>query len=47
MEPDAVRTALVRIGFVDAAAQAIVEEQGIDSLDEIRLLSDDDARKSA
>ncbi|KAI2504041.1 hypothetical protein MHU86_10403 [Fragilaria crotonensis] len=42
MEPAAVRTALVRIGFVDAAAQAIVEEQGIDSLDEIRLLSDDE-----
>lgn len=40
MEPAAIRTALVRIGFLDAAAQAIVEEQGIDSLDEIRLLTD-------
>jgi hypothetical protein len=37
MEPAAIRTALVRIGFVDAVAQAIVEEQGIDSLEEIWL----------
>ena len=43
MEPAAVRTALVRIGFLDAAAQAITDEQGIeDSLEEIRLLSDDE-----
>ena len=33
MEPAAVRTTLVRIGYVDAAAQAPTEEQGIDSLD--------------
>ena len=42
MEPAAVRTALIRIGFVEAAAQALTEEQGMDSLDEIRLLSDED-----
>ena len=42
MEPAAIRTALARIGFVDAAAQALTEEQGIDSLDEIKILSDDD-----
>jgi hypothetical protein len=42
MERAAVRTALVRIGFLEAAALAIVEEQGIDSLEEIRLLSDDE-----
>ncbi|KAI2502384.1 hypothetical protein MHU86_12041 [Fragilaria crotonensis] len=42
MEPAAVRTALVRIGFVEAAALALTEEQGLDSLDEIRILSDDD-----
>jgi hypothetical protein len=42
MEPAAVRTALVRIGFVEAAALALTEEQGLDSLDEIRILTDDD-----
>ena len=42
MEPAAVRTALVRIGFLEAAALAITEEQGINSLEEIRLLSDDE-----
>lgn len=42
MEPASIRTALVRIGFLDAAALAIVEEQGINSLEEIRLLSDDE-----
>ena len=42
MEPAAIRTALVRIGFVDAAAGAIVEDQGIDSLEEIRLLTDNE-----
>jgi hypothetical protein len=42
MEPAAVRTALARIGFLEAAAQAITDEQGIDSLEEIRLLSDDE-----
>ena len=42
MEPAAVRTALIRIGFVEAAAQALTDDQGIDSLDEIRILSDDD-----
>jgi hypothetical protein len=42
MEPAAVRTALVRIRFVEAAALALTEEQGLDSLDEIRILSDDD-----
>lgn len=30
-----------RIGFTDAAAQAIVEDQGIDTLQEVRLLTDD------
>ena len=42
MEPAAIQTALVRIGFVDAASQAIVEDQGIDSLAEIRILSDEE-----
>ena len=41
MEPIAIRTALVRIGFLDAA-QAITDEQGTNSLEEIRLLSDDE-----
>lgn len=34
------RATLTRIGFSEAAAQAIVEDQGIDSLDEIRLMTD-------
>lgn len=42
MEPASIRTALVRFGFLDATALAIVEEQGINSLEEIRLLSDDE-----
>lgn len=36
------RAAMVRIGFTIDAAQALVEEQGMDSLDEIKLLSDDE-----
>lgn len=36
------RATLTRIGFSEAAAQAIVEEQGIDSLDEIKLMNDDE-----
>jgi hypothetical protein len=42
MEPAAIRTALVRIGSVDEAAQAIVEDQGIGSLAEICILSDEE-----
>ena len=42
MDPVAIRAALVRIGFVPAAAQAMVEEQGIDSLHEIKILTDDE-----
>ncbi|KAI2511159.1 hypothetical protein MHU86_3294 [Fragilaria crotonensis] len=34
------RATLTRIGFSEGAAQAIVEDQGIDSLDEIRMMSD-------
>ena len=36
------RVAMVRIGFSEQAAQALVEEQGIATLDEIRLLSDNE-----
>jgi hypothetical protein len=42
MEPAPVRTALARIGFLEAVTQAFTDEQGIDSLEEIRLLSDDE-----
>ena len=31
---------MTRIEFTEAAAQAIVDDQGIDSLNEIRLLTD-------
>lgn len=36
------RAAMTRIGFTEAAAQALVEEQGIDSLEEVKLLTDDE-----
>ncbi|KAI2493979.1 hypothetical protein MHU86_20553 [Fragilaria crotonensis] len=36
------RAVMTRIGFTEAAAQALVEEQGLDTLEEIRLLSDDE-----
>ena len=36
------RAAMVRIGFSEQAAQALVEDQGIATLEEIRLLSDDE-----
>jgi hypothetical protein len=39
---NAMRTMFVRIGFTNTASQVIVDEQGMDSLDEIRLLTDDE-----
>lgn len=39
---NAMRTMFNRIGFTVAASQVIVDEQGMDSLDEIRLLTDDE-----
>ncbi|KAI2505609.1 hypothetical protein MHU86_8851 [Fragilaria crotonensis] len=36
------RGVMTRIGFSEAAAQALVEEQGMNELEEIRLLSDDE-----
>ena len=39
---NAMRTMLNRIGFTIAASQVIVDEQGLDSLEEIRLLTDDE-----
>jgi hypothetical protein len=36
------REAMTRIGFTEAAARALVEEQGIDNLEEVKLLIDDD-----
>ena len=41
MDNVTMRAALIRIGFSEAAARAIVEDQGIDSLEEIRLMTDD------
>lgn len=38
----AMRTMLTRIGFSQVAAQAIVEDQGLDTLSEIKLLTDDE-----
>jgi hypothetical protein len=38
---NAMRTMFNRIGFTIAASQIIVDEQGLDSLDEIWLLTDD------
>ena len=39
---NAMRTVLVRIGLSENAAQIIVAERGLDSLDEIKLLTDDE-----
>ncbi len=36
------RAAMVRIGFTEMAAQALVDEQGMDTLEEIKLLTDDE-----
>ena len=36
------RQVMTRIGFSDPAAQALVDEQGMDTLDEIKLLTDDE-----
>ncbi len=36
------RAAMTRLGFTDAAAQALVDEQGMDSLEEIRLLTNEE-----
>ena len=36
------RTTMRRIRFTDAAAQAIVDDQGIDALEEVKLISDDE-----
>jgi hypothetical protein len=42
MQNAVMRAAMTRIGFSELASQAIVEDQGIDSLEEILLLSDDE-----
>jgi hypothetical protein len=39
---NAMRTMLQRIGFSAAASQVLVDEQGMDTLAEIQLLSDDE-----
>jgi ribosomal protein S13 len=36
------RATFTRIGFSEPDAQALVEEQGIDSLEEVKLLTDDE-----
>ena len=42
MQNAVMRATMTRIGFTEAATQAIVDDQGIDSLDEIRLLTDEE-----
>ena len=42
MQNAVVRATMTCIGFTEAAAQAIVDGQGIDSLVEIRLLTDEE-----
>jgi hypothetical protein len=44
---NAMRTMLQRIGLSAAASQVIVDEQGLDSLNEIRLLTDDEIESFA
>ena len=41
---NAMHTMFVRIGFTNAAAQVIVEEQRMDVLDKIQLLTDDESK---
>ncbi len=41
---NAMRTMFVRFGFTNATVQVIVNEQGIDVLEEIKLLTDDDIK---
>ena len=41
---NAMRTIFVRIGFTSAAAKVIVEEQGMDVLKEIQLLTDNEIK---
>lgn len=42
MAMNAMRTALQRLGFTVPAAHAITDDQGMDSLDELRILEDSD-----
>ena len=42
-EAVAMRAMFIRLGFSAAAATAIVDTQGIDTLEEVRFLSDDEA----
>ena len=37
-----VRAALVRLGFTPTVAQIITDDQGLDTLEELRLLSEDE-----
>ena len=43
---NALQTMLVCSRFMNAAAQVIIEEQGMDTLDKIQLLTDDKVRIS-
>ena len=42
-EAVAMRAMFIRLGFSAAAATAIIDTQGIDTLEEVRFLSDDEA----
>ncbi len=42
MQNAVMHATMTRIGFTEAAAQALVEEQGIDTLDEMRLMTDEE-----
>ncbi|KAI2500776.1 hypothetical protein MHU86_13700 [Fragilaria crotonensis] len=42
MQNAVMRATMTKIGFTEAAAQALVEEQGIDTLDEVRLMTDEE-----
>ena len=42
MNIDVMRATMTRIGFSELAAQALVVEQGIDTLEEVSVLSDDE-----
>lgn len=47
MNNAAMRAVMTHIGFVEAASQALIEEQGLDTFEEIKLHGDDEIAASS
>ena len=43
-DPAAMRQALIRLGFTQDAANAITQDQGIDSMEELKTLKDSEVK---